>query len=126
MARIADYLVISDARHELHKSGQRPVREDFKFTLESGAHVSSRAILAFVLKVDNDAEDLHLTVEINGIEQVSYTFSGFRSSSTLHEVIDRDVLKADGENSIEFELDAGDGSGGVRFGDVVLLYQRDV
>ena len=124
MARIADYVVITNSTHELQKDGLRPVKEDFQFTLESGAHVNSRAVLAFVLKVESDANDLHLEVEINGSDQVGYTFSGFRSSATLHEVLSRDVLKADGENEIKFELDGGEG--GVKFGNVVLFYQRDI
>jgi hypothetical protein len=125
MARIADYLVITDTKHHLQKDGARPPRaEEFKFTLESGAHIGSRAILAFVLKVESGTEDLELEVEVNEVDQVNYTFSDFRSSSTLHEVIDRDLLKADVENTIKFRIEGG--TGGVRFSDVVLYYQRDI
>ena len=124
MARIADYLVIADSKHHLNKDGPRPPRaEEFNFTLESGGHLSSRAILAFVLKVDSNTTDLQFEVEVNEIDQVNYTFSEFRSSSTLHEVIDQNVLKAC-ENSIKFRIEGG--TGGVRFSDVVLFYQRDI
>ena len=124
MARIADYLVIADSKHHLRKDDQRPPHaEEFQFTLESGAHLSSRAILAFVLKVESNTADLRFEVAVNEIDQVNYTFSEFRSSSTLHEVIDQNVLQA-GENSIKFRIEGG--TGGVRFSDVVLFYQRDV
>jgi hypothetical protein len=124
MTRIAEYLIISDATQELEKNDDRPVGEKLTFTLESGALTNFRAVLAFVLKVESGADDLHLEVEINGSDQVRHTFNGYHPSSTFHEVIAKDVLRANGENELRFELDGGEGK--IKFADVVLFYRREV
>jgi hypothetical protein len=126
MARIADYVVITDIIHELNKNTARPKKKKFRFTLESGAHVHARAVLAFVLEVESARYDLRFDVQINDNAQPSHTLSGSRPSSTLHEVVNSDMLKADGENEIEFILEELDGRGKVRLSDVVLYYKRDI
>jgi hypothetical protein len=96
--------------------------KDFDFTLESGAHLPSRSILAFVLFVAQGANSLAFEVKINDAVQLNYTFTGFQVN-TLHEVIDANVLKA-GTNNIVFRITGG--SGTLQFGDIVLQYQRDI
>jgi hypothetical protein len=122
MPRIADYAVITDAKFTIQTGGD--IDKDFDFTLESGAHLGSRAILAFVLFVHGGAEKLAFEVRINKSVQLSYVFtvSGTRIH-TLHEVINANVLKA-GTNTIEFRITGGFGS--LEFGDTVLHYQRDI
>ena len=120
MPRIADYAVVTDARFALQTGGE--LDRDFGFTLENGAHLGSRSILAFVLNVNSGATSLGFEVKVNGSSQLSYTYTGFRSN-TLHEVIDADVLRA-GSNTIEFRITGG--AGGLEFGDVALFYQRDI
>lgn len=120
MPRIADYAIITDDKFTIQTGGD--IDRDFDFTLESGAHLGSRSILAFVLFVDGDADSLAFQVKVNGKSQLSYTFTGFQVN-TLHEVINRDVLKA-GTNNVEFRITGG--SGKLAFGDVVLHYQRDI
>jgi hypothetical protein len=110
---------------ELNKDGVRPEKFETAFTLESGAYVQG-TVLAFVLEVETARNDLRFEVQINDITQASYTLSGSRPSSTLHEVINSDVLMADGENEIEFILEDLDGRGKVNFGDAVLFYKRDI
>jgi hypothetical protein len=92
--------------------------------VESGAHLGSRSILAFVLFVKQGADSLGFQVMINGSQQLSYTFSGFRVN-TLHEVIAANLLKA-GTNANKIFFGITGGSGALEFGDVVLHYQRDI
>ncbi|HEX8128896.1 MAG TPA: hypothetical protein VF527_07330 [Pyrinomonadaceae bacterium] len=120
MPRIADYAVITDGKFAIQTGGD--IDKDFDFTLESGVHLGSRSILAFVLFATSAANSLKFEVKINGTAQLSYTVTGFRTN-TLHEVIDANVLKA-GSNNIAFRITGG--SGALEFGDTVLLYQRDI
>lgn len=120
MPRIADYTIIKDERFTIQTGGD--IDQTFNFSLESGAHLGSRSILAFVLFVSGNAKSLKFEVLVNGSVQLSYTYSGFRSN-TLHEVIAADLLKQ-GTNSIEFRIVGGTGK--LEFGDVVLWWQRDV
>lgn len=120
MPRIADYAVITDGKFAIQTGGD--VDKDFDFTLESGAHLGSRSVLAFVVFANSAANNLTFEVKVNGIAQLSYTISGFRTN-TLHEAINANVLKA-GSNNIAFSITGG--SGKLEFGDTVLLYQRDI
>lgn len=120
MPRIADYSIITDSKFTIQTGGD--LDKDFDFNLESGAHVGSRSILAFVLFVKSGANNLGFEVKINGSKQLSYTFTGFQIN-TLHEVINANVLQA-GTNNIEFRITGG--SGTLEFGDSVLWWQRDV
>lgn len=92
--------------------------------MERGAHLASRAILAFVLFVHGGAVKLAFEVKINKSAQLNYVFtvSGTRIH-TLHEVINGNVLKA-GTNNIEFRITGVFGT--LEFGDTVLHYQRDI
>jgi hypothetical protein len=49
MPRIADYSIITDGKFTIQTGGD--LDKDFNFSLESGAHLGSRSILAFVLFV---------------------------------------------------------------------------
>jgi hypothetical protein len=120
MPRVSDYAIITDSKVTLQTGGD--IDRDFDFSLESGAHFPSRAILQFVLFVGSNASNLKFEVTINGSSQLIYTFSESRVN-TLHEVIDANVLKA-GNNNIAFRI--LDGSGALSFGDIVLHYQRDI
>jgi len=120
MPRIADYTIITDAKFTIQTGGD--IDQTFSFSLESGAHLGSRSILAFVLFVDGNAKNLKFAVLVNGLEQLSYSFTGFQIN-TLHEVIAANLLKQ-GTNSIEFRIVGGTGK--LEFGDVVLWWQRDV
>ena len=120
MPRIADYSIITDSKFALQTGGD--IDRDFDFTVESGAHLGSRSILAFVLFVKNGANSLGFEVKINGSSAMTYTFTGFQVN-TLHEVIAANVLQA-GTNNIEFRVTGG--SGTLEFGDAVLWWQRDV
>jgi hypothetical protein len=120
MPRIADYAIITDGKFTIKTGGD--LDQDFDFTLESGAHLPSRSILAFVLFVAQGASSLAFEVKINNVAQLNYTFTGFQVN-TLHEVIDANVLKA-GTNNIVFHITGG--SGTLQFGDIVLQYQRDI
>jgi hypothetical protein len=122
MPRIADYASITDTKFTIPTGGD--IDKDFDFTLESGAHLGSRSILAFVLFVHGGADKLGFEVKVNKSAQLSdfFTVSGTRIH-TLHEVINANVLKA-GTNNIEFRITGG--SGTLEFGDTVLHYQRDI
>ena len=120
MPRVSDYGIITDSKFTLQTGGD--IDRDFDFSLESGAHFPSRAILQFVLFVGSNASNLRFEVTINGSSQIDYTFSGYRVN-TLHEVVDANVLKA-GNNKITFRILSG--SGTLEFGDIVLHYQRDI
>lgn len=120
MPRIADYTIITDDKFSIQTGGD--IDRTVNFSLESGAHLGSRSILAFVLFVDGNAKNLKFEVLINGSGQLSYTFTGFQVN-TLHEVIAANLLKQ-GANSIEFRIVGGTGK--LEFGDVVLWWQRDV
>lgn len=122
MPRIADYTIITDSKFSITSATGGDIDKDFNFTLESGAHLGSRSILAFVLFVKSGANNLGFEVKINNSSQLSYTFTGFQVN-TLHEVISANVLKA-GTNNIEFRITGG--SGNLEFGDAVLWWQRDV
>jgi len=120
MPRIADYVVIRDTKFEISSEPGKDPDKDFDFTLESGASIASRSILAFVLFV---YKGCGFEVKINGTKQVDFSFSG-PTIVALHEVIAANVLKAGSDNNIEFRVVVGRGT--LEFGDVVLHYQRDI
>ncbi len=124
MPRIADYLIISDGKFTIKTGGDTDW--DSNFTLESGAHLGSRSILAFVVFVHGGADKLAFEVKINGSKELAYQFtvSGTRIH-TLHEVIGANVLKT-GTNANKIEFRITGGSGTLEFGDAVLHYQRDI
>lgn len=120
MPRVADYAVITDGQTTLQTGGD--IDKDFDFTLESGAHLGSRSILAFVL-LTSAANNPEFQIKINGTAQLSYGIFGV-GAHTLHEVIDANVLKAGSNNNIAIKIIGG--SGKLVFGDIVLHYQRDI
>ncbi len=122
MPRIADYAIITDGKFSIQTSGD--IDKDFSFTLESGANLGSRSILAFVLFVEAGAGSIGFKVSINGSSELQYTFTEARVN-TLHEVISANLLKA-GTNANKIVFSITGGSGKLDFGDIVLHYQRDI
>lgn len=120
MPHVADYSIIRDTKFSLPDGND--IDKDFDFTIESGARLDMASILSFVLFVSSNASNLAFEVKINGSSQLNYSFTGFQVN-TLHEVIDANKLKA-GTNNIEFIKTGGTGT--LQFGDVYLLYQRNV
>lgn len=120
MPHIADYSIIRDTKFNLPNGND--IDLDFDFNIESGARLDMASILSFVLFVPSNASNLAFEVKINGSSQLNYTFST-PGINSLHEVINTSVLNA-GTNNIEFVKTGGTGT--LQFGDVYLLYQRNV
>lgn len=84
MPRIADYLIITQPNFSIQADGD--IDREFNFTLESGASLDSRAVLAFLLSVTEGANNLRIEARINGSSQISRIYSGHQSHS-LHTVV---------------------------------------
>jgi hypothetical protein len=129
MPRIADYLIISDSKISISRVNDGGVQggfsEPIEFTVENTAHLGSRSVLSFVVLAPDISGAIQFEVLINNSQQLSYTL-GSKTEGTvfsLQEVINANVLRH-GTNSIHFHPMSGFGH--LEFGDIVLMYQRDI
>jgi hypothetical protein len=120
MPRVADYGIITDGKITLTSTAPGDFQE-VKFNLDS-PHVGSRSILAFNLDLV-DADDFKFNVKVNGTQVFNARYSG-GDFFTIHEVIDANLLHAQG-NVIQFKATSSN-SGSVRIADIVLWYQHDI
>ena len=124
MPRIADYAVVTDGKFTLQQGGD--IDWAGTVSLEGGAHIGSRSILAFSYSVTGPSINLKFEVKIGSTpqaQQVVILSLAPQFFSTVHEVIAKDVLTA-GANKIEFRILSGPGI--LQVTDVILFYQRDV
>jgi len=121
MPRIADYTIIVDAW------AVDAVGDSIEFQVPDNVSVSSRAILGFMLDVNNNGE-LDIKIRLNGVEVWSWHYSDFSRLPVRYfqEVIGGGVLKP-GTNV--FRL-TGDGPTDDKFfiqiSDAVLWMQVDI
>jgi hypothetical protein len=124
MPRIADYLIAADNKFEISRVSDGGFNHVLEFQLDAGAHLASRSVLTFVIFVLDGTKNLKFEVKVNGSPQLIYTLTTTPTRvHTLHEVVDANVLRH-GNNTLEFHPMGGVGK--LEFGDVVLLYQRDI
>jgi hypothetical protein len=117
MPVIADYVVIRDGKFSLGGPGG-DFFLDLPFTLPAGSQLGG-AVVLFMLDTTADAE-VNFRILINGSEQFHATYSQ-NVFHSVHEVVG--ALQS-GDNSLRFEL--GEGNTAIRFGDVVLWFQRSI
>jgi hypothetical protein len=119
MARVADYSIIADGW--VVEANQDTINFDVPSTIDGG----SRAILGFMLDVDN-LDDLTLTLRLNGTKVWTWHYSGGSSYPVRYfqEVIPAGVVKP-GKNVFSFDSSSGD----VRFvqlSDIVVWWQANI
>ena len=118
VTRVASYTIMSDYPITLKRGDD--IDHTFNFNLPEGAEKVS-AILGF--KIDPiSPRNLVLRIEVNGIFDYAFSINTDVICSQ-HEVIPFRSLKA-GQNSLTMKLTGGEG--GVKIGDVVLLFQKPV
>lgn len=122
--RVADYLIIADEKFEIShwNDPKGGFHHEVDFDMANDSRTTSSAILMFVAFANEDTKNVKFVVNINGQEQLNYTLNG-NSVKTLHEVINPNILQP-GKNTIEFHPVSGDGK--LHFGDVVLIYKREI
>jgi hypothetical protein len=123
---IADYLIITDAKFEI-QHGTNNSSWSKTFSLENSTSLGSKSILAFIL-TPGGSGTITFEVKINGVSQASYKLVQAADVSTIHEVINANVLKAGTDaNTIQFSITSATGGVGLlEFGDIVLHYQRTI
>ena len=119
MARIADYTIVTDAW--VIQANQ----DTLEFEVPSNLNVSSRAILGFMLDVDNNGE-LTLKIRLNGHEVWSWHYSDESRHPVRYfqEVIGGNVLRA-GTNVFSFDV-SSDELNFVQISDAVIWIQVNV
>lgn len=133
MPTIADYVLIYDDVFTIENKGSFSSYPSFwskTFSLDSGANLSKKPILAFVLisKKNAEGKTISFEVRINGVIALSYKLGGLKQTvvNTIHEVIGTGTKYFTGakNNRIEFIITGGEGK--LQFGDIVLHYKRTV
>lgn len=119
MARVADYVIISDEAVSLQIGGE--VSKEFTFGMPANFHGASRPILLCKLDTLNNVRDLKFNFQINGIQVDAYTFNDTVVHS-IHEVLPANILKKN-SNHIRIAVTGGDGE--LRVGDIFILCQVD-
>jgi hypothetical protein len=116
MARVADYVIISDKAEKMVRGGTNFFTR--KFTIPDNFSRADNCILMFM--VDTDEPDaLHYALKINNQEVASYTHNVDRFG-TFHEVFGANLLHT-GEN--DFTAVATSGEGTIKISDVVCHFQ---
>ena len=102
MARIADYVIITDAW--VIQADQ----DTIEFNLPANVSVASRSVLGFMLDVDNNGE-LRIKMRLNGHEVWSWHYSDDSRYPVRYfqEVVAANVLKT-GTNVLSFDGASGE------------------
>ena len=130
MVRVAEYVVIRDGTLSIRIPGQE---EHFEFSVPpeivrpsaDNALNHRRPLLTYMVDPSANA-DVTLTVEINDQRIVRWTYKG--GVGRMHqEVLSHEQLRV-GENSIQFRIDAMEGSHfqHAQISDVVIWFQKEV
>ena len=119
MARIADYTIIADAW--VIQADQ----DTIEFQVSANLNVPSRAVLGFMLDVDNNGE-LTLKIRLNGHEVWSWHYSDESRHPVRYfqEVIGGNVVRP-GTNVLSFDGSSGD-KWFAQISDAVLWFQVNV
>jgi hypothetical protein len=128
MTRVAHYIVIRDGYFTLREDDDQRLPEDANdgITMPSGAALGDTdwAILSFVADPTSSAENLEYQVEVNGVELMSGQFTGGVARGLWEPFPASRLLAGNNANNFQFRVLSGYGS--VRFGKVVLWFQRDI
>ena len=119
MARIADYVIVSDGKVSMRIGGD--IDKEFTFNMPANLHRGSRSILACMLDTV-DPDDLKFKIQING----SQVFNARYNSDvfhTVHEVIPADLLNV---NNNQLKITVTGGGGELQVGDITILSQVEV
>ena len=119
MARVADYSIIADGWVV------EATQDTMNFNVPSNIDAGSRAVLGFMLKVEN-LDDMTLKLRMNGTEVWSWTWSGSSDLPTrfFQEVIAAGVVKP-GSNVFSFDSSSGDFRF-VQLSDIVIWWQANI
>jgi hypothetical protein len=119
MARVADYSIIADGWVV-----EAP-KDTINFEVPSTIDAGSRAILGFMLDVDN-LDDMTLTIRLNGTKVWTWNYSGGSSLPVrfFQEVIPAGVVKP-GTNVFSFDSSSGDYRF-VQLSDIVVWWQANI
>ncbi len=125
MPVISDYHAITDGSFVLSPDGSRS--ESINFNPPNDIKRDNnidRPILCFRVDPSNNANNLQLTVQINGFNiGVSPTLSGTVSRTYL-EIVRHGIVDT-GNNNITFEI-ANTGTGSLTISDVIVWFQRSI
>jgi hypothetical protein len=126
MARVADYLIVSDGKSKLQLVGPGGAKF-WSFAVPANIHLGSRSILAFDIWSMRDADNMEWVVLVNNKEVFNLRYNGDRFfANAIHEVMPANLFKLSTANNkkpnvINFMKRKGFGT--VEFSDVVIWIQ---